>query len=230
MPFSVENFRNFLGLGVEGQPAVGLLVLSKSAGHENEAFDIPTGTIFQSRGQSFETKQDFHLTESATQIEVAVEAQEAGSQGNLASMGHWNTDINNLLIEQPNDFTNGSDDKEGLYPSAPNNVGYPDLQIQFCLDLSEQVIRDQLQLKEGEDLDLTDPRVVQASNLLCMYALQNNTIQELAFANPTLQDVSPMHTKYFRANIFAPLMMQVSRLLSHKKNYQRMINPEPASA
>ena len=146
----LRDFKMFAGLPVPGMKAVGLLVISKAAGHENAAFSIPAGTIFRAGEPGFVTIQPYELSESATQIEDGVTAQSEGIAGNVPAGQVWTT--NNIIATNPLPFTRGEDAIKPISLTDRLNVP-PDAVIQSQLDVAMAQIKNML----GIDADAEPP-------------------------------------------------------------------------
>ena len=173
------------------------------------------------------------ISESAVFAPVTVQAQNAGAQYNIQPSQNWaSPQLGGVTVQNAIPFSNGSDDipeRKGLYPQRQKGVGPTDTQLQRALDVSHQVIRGMIGLKDTEDFP-DDSRTREAVFLLSMYRLENNLTQEAIFAKPTLHATSPQETRYFRANVYRHLMNQVAGLISHLTKWERIINGEEAQS
>ena len=109
---TLQDFKVFANLpreAVPAKPSFGLLVVRKKSGFENQAFSIPSGSIFATQGMGFVTSEDFEFSESSQMIEIAVTARVAGQRGNILANQVWTSPIVNINASNPAHFTNGAD-------------------------------------------------------------------------------------------------------------------------
>ena len=211
MPISLENFKTFANLpreAVPGTPAVGLLVLTKEAGHEAESFDIPSNSRFISNGLGYETLEDFQLSESATQLEVAITAQTPGIRGNLPANQVWTSPVANVVANNPAPLTQGAD----LIPSSKTDVSWenrPDSLIQIQLDAAVANIKTRLAKTDLPD----DPRVDRAVYLLANFYMQNRSSQEVQHKLDE-GSISRHETAYYRERVYQAIQLELSNLLN----------------
>lgn len=228
---TIKDFSDFLGLGREktpGMKASGILVVTKTVSLDR-VLNIPKSTRFDSEsGYKYFTTEDNTISESATFLPVAVVSQSPGQAYNIPANQVWTSpQIGGVSVANPQAFTGGQDslpEIKGIYPQRQKGIGPSDNQLQRCIDVAVAVIRGMIGLSPKDDFPYTDSRVREAVFLLALYRLENNQIQETRFQKPSLHATSPEESRYFRANVYKPLMGQVSGLISHLTRWDMVIN------
>lgn len=226
---AISEFKDFLGHAVAATRAVGLLQMAKAPGFEATAFTIPQGAKFVTGGKQYATAEVWEIPESKTDpTDVAVSALRDGAGGNLPAGQVWESPVLNIVATNPDPISGGADQKPGLYPQDAKNQP-SDNALQRALDVSHDVIKAMLSNDPATELDVTDNRIKQAILLLSAYRLQQNLMQEQQVPVPSQHGAAPMETRYFRARVYKPLMVQITQLLSHKIDWGRAINGPPST-
>ena len=226
MPISLENFKEFAGLPTEARPAspsIGLLVLSKASGHENNAFSIPTGSIFSSNGMGFVTSENFEFSESSTHIEIAVVARAPGARGNLEASQSWTSPINNLEANNPSAFSGGAD---AIPRQSRGHIDWDKKSDALCQSQLDIAIEN-IKTKVGGPPALPDePRVNRAVYLLAQFYLENRQTQE----TQTTFDMggpSKQKTTDYRERIYKAVLRECDNLLSSFIDVSKFMPPVP---
>lgn len=209
---SLQNFKIFANLPREAEPAkpaYGLLVITKATGHENEAFSIPSGSIFATLGMGFVTTENHEFSESSSMIEIAVQARAPGPRGNILANQVWTSPIDDLNATNPAPFSSGAN----ALPAVKTDIDWerrPDSLIQSQLDIAVQNIKTIL----GNVPNLPDdPRVDRSVYLLAQFYIENRSTQE-SVTDMDLQQTKKQKTSYYRSRVFEAIQKEIQNLLN----------------
>ena len=110
------------------------------------------------------------------------------------------------------------------------DMGITDTFIQSYLNIAKAIITDMLGFTQEEAIPEVD-RVTESIYLLALFYIQNRSTQERKYTLNLSPGEGPTgeQTRYYRANIFKPLLRQITGMISPYRKHSKFI-PEVTNA
>ena len=210
----------------DAQPAVGVVKASRSGGG-NQVIEIPKDSVFiANKIHGFSVFEARTLSETASFVPVPVKALKLGASENLPIGAQWTDAIQGISISNEQAITGGVDAviSDARHPSSyiKNIEDISDAKIESMLSLAISIVRDIIGYTATEDSPTDDPRYDTACFILCKYWIEQDTFQEVV-SDLGEEFFKQRQTKYWRSQVYSPLLKQCIGLVVHLRKVSRFI-------